>query len=436
MLNILLKPHRANLRAGGTEIQKVFAMLKLIPEAEVAGARPPLAFVLTIDTSGSMRDALNGKPKIEHAIDAARALITDTRLSAEDQLAIIQFSDDARVLLPLSALGNRQAALAVLEQLRRYEGTTRMALALEHSQQALQGLPPQVAKRVLLLTDGQASDPVECRSFADKIGSANTPLITLGIGNDYNEGLLRDLADQTQGHPHHLQNAAGLSDILEMEVGSLVREVVTGVQASVGLVKGVTLDSITRVYPSLSEVSLANHPFLLGNIASGDYTVFVLELTVQGIARPASRARLARIALTAHVPGLDRHEEAAPQELFMTFTTDDSATASVNAEVLGYVQQKNIDRMMQEAVRLAPENAGQARQTLQVALGMTRSLGNTAVTHMLQDALHELDHTGNISAGTRKTVALEGRTRTIKTGTSDALENVPSEDEIHRLTGA
>ncbi len=55
MLKIVLKPHRSALKAGSTTEQKVFALLKLLPSAEAARSRSPIALCLVVDTSGSMR---------------------------------------------------------------------------------------------------------------------------------------------------------------------------------------------------------------------------------------------------------------------------------------------------------------------------------------------------------------------------------------------
>ena len=162
----------------------------------------------------------------------------------------------------------------------------------------------------------------------------------------------------------------------------------------------------------------------------------MLEFTVADFERPASRARIAQLGISGHIPGLNRRDELPPQDLYITFTPDESATLSVEDEVLGYVQQKNVDRMVQEAVRVAGTDAGRARNTLQTAVSMTQRMGNTAVAQMLETALDELDRTGSISPATSKTVSLNGRTRTMKTGSAQALENVPSEEEIRRLTGA
>src|SRR5262249_31765478 len=120
MLNITLKPHRENLKAGSAEAQKVYAMLKLIPKPDVAKARPPLAFALVIDTSSSMLEFADQKKaeeeiqrrglqsqhqftsdgsrqgvnlqlptKLDQAIEAGHRLLDDNRLSSSDRVSLI-----------------------------------------------------------------------------------------------------------------------------------------------------------------------------------------------------------------------------------------------------------------------------------------------------------------------------------------------------------
>jgi Ca-activated chloride channel family protein len=466
MLNLILKSHRDSLKAGTAEVQKIYAMLKLIPKPEVARARPPLAFALVIDTSGSMREfadmkkaaeevqkrGLQGQQqttgdgsyqgfdltlptKLDQAIQAGHAFLDDNRLASTDQVSVIHFDDDARTLLPLTPLTNKVVAHQALEGLRQCSGGTQMGKGLRCAHQALSDLAPEVAKRVLLLTDGKTFDEPDCRPLAEQLAENNSPIISISFGTDDDDKLLTDLAHISQGRPYHFEDKP-LREIFDHEVGSSVREVVTDLQATVALVKSVSLEKLTRVYPSLSEVSLSTQPYRLGNIEAGEYTVFILELTVAGIARPPSRVRLARVGLTGHALGLGRRDEFDPQDLYLAFTTDEAAVAAVDAEVLGYVQQTNVDRMVQEAVRQATVDAGRARKTLQLAVGMTQRLGNSAMTRMLENALEELNQTGTISPGTRKTVALGGKTKTIKTSGTKGLEGVPSEEEIRKLTGA
>ncbi len=405
-------------------------MLKVAPDAETARSRAPIAFALVIDTSGSM----SGE-KLDRAIEAGHTLVEDDRLTPEDTVAVIQFDDEARTLVPLTPLTRKQAAHQALDSLRQYSGGTAMAKGIACARRELRDLPAHLAKRAFLLTDGETSDESECRSLAADFLSSNAPIIAVGIGVEYNETLLRDVAEISQGRPYHL-HVDTLDSIINAEIGASVKEVVTDLQAKVMSVRGVVMESLTRVYSSLANIDLSSTPYRLGNVIAGDYTVFILEFTIQGIARPPSRARLAQVVMNGHAPGLGRREEFAPQDLFVTFTSDEAAIAEVDAEVLGYVQQKNVDRMVQDAINLAATDPAKARQTLQVASGMTQRIGNSAMTRMLGSALDELNKTGTISANTRKTVALGVRTKTVKTGSTSLLDNVPSDEDIRKLTGA
>ena len=37
MLNVMFRPHRAALKSGSTDEQKLFAMLKVMPKGEISG---------------------------------------------------------------------------------------------------------------------------------------------------------------------------------------------------------------------------------------------------------------------------------------------------------------------------------------------------------------------------------------------------------------
>ena len=285
-----------------------------------------------------------------------------------------------------------------------------------------------MAKRVLLLTDGQTFDEAECRPLAGRFAESNTPLIAIGVGVEYNEDLLRDLAEISQGRPYHLAQMGQLGDILNDEIGSSVREVVTDLQATVSTVKGVKLSAVTRVYPSLAEVAASGSIYRLGNIATGDYTVFIFEFTVSGIARPPSRVRIAQLGLTGHVPGLGRREELPLQDVFIAFTPDERQVAEVDAEVLGYVQQKNLDKMVQDAVKVAGSDAAKARQTLQAAVGMTQRIGNSAMTRILQNALQRTESNWHHFGGHPK----DGSPRRANKDGKDRSDRSPGRRSVER----
>ena len=373
---------------------------------------------------------------------ATDAIINDARLSANDLISLIQFDDSARAIFPLAPLGNRQNARAALRQLDKYAGGTKMAqgiLAAHHELSRIE--QGGVAARVLLLTDGETFDANDCPAAAARLAALNAPLVTIGVGDDYNEELLRDLAEIGRGRPYHLQEIERLGEIFQLEVGSSMREVITDLRAQIQTVAGVSLDSVTRVYPDLAEMNVKAEgdkikSVALGNVQMGDYTVFVLELSLSGRARSEGRARLAQLQLSGNVTGAPGQIESEIHDIVVSFSQSQDAVEAIDDEVLGYVQQRNADRLVQNALKLAPHDKAGARQELQSALELTKRIGNPAVTRILQDSLDELEDRGTLSSGTRKTIALGTRTQTIKTQSADALSGVPDEDEIRRLTGA
>ncbi|MGB9878123.1 MAG: hypothetical protein ACPLPS_10180, partial [bacterium] len=182
-------------------------------------------------------------------------------------------------------------------------------------------------------------------------------------------------------------------------------------------VKGVSIDALHRAYPIVADnIPIQSQPFHLGNIPAGDYTVFILELTTGGLSRPPSRVRLAQLSLWASAPGMNQKEiEFPPKELYVSFVTDETLIAQVDPEVLDYVQNKNVDNLILKATQLASQGkTAEARQTLQMAIGVTQRLNNPGLTQILNNALNELDKTGKISPDTTKTIRAGGRTMTVK----------------------
>jgi Ca-activated chloride channel family protein len=457
MLNVTMKTHRSNLRASAGE-QRLFVMLKMVPKPEAGGARPRVALAVVIDTSGSMREpapgttpevipaepvtvdgktynaTYRGTSKMDVASEAARRLVDSPQLKPEDVISLIQFDDRSEVVASGQVGQDRSRLAEAIGRLREFSGGTQMALGLRNAEAEL-SRQADAARTVLLLTDGLAVDEEDCRRVAAALAEQRARIVALGVGEEYNEDLLADLCDTTRGKPYDFRDMTTLPQIFEEELGSATRQVVSEVQLTLKMARGVRLMSATRVYPSLAGLDIAVAPLPLGSLEAGDHTVFILEL--EAPERPAVRARLAQIGLTYLVPAEGYRGEVAPMDLVVEYTTDEALAAAVDAEVMGYVQQRNLDHLIRQATEQARTNPEQAAKTFQLARSMTQRLGNRGMTVALGKAEEELRSSGTISVGTRKTVKLGSRTQTMKVGPADETpENVPPQEEIRRLTGA
>jgi Ca-activated chloride channel homolog len=438
MLNVNITPHREFLPADTAE-QLLFVMLKLRPTKEASQSRPPTAFAFLIDTSGSMYDEVGGTKKIDIVIQALIALVRSGKLTQNDSISIIQFNDTASTLIQLTPATQVAQLESAINKLREFSGGTCMAQGM-HQALSLLASREMTNKRALIFTDGETFDEDECRNLVTQFANAGISISALGVGEDFNEDLLVHLSSATAGQCRHIVpgnpvgnsvSIADLPNLLLEDYQQAQNEVINNLNLSVKNVPGVRLIKVTRVYPDLAEFVLNQAPHPIGSAMANDETVFILEFSVDS--RTASRMRIAQIGLTYDIPGLNRRDELPLQNLVVQFVAGQGSAAQVDQEVMGYVQQRNITKLVDDAARIAGNNPEQAEKLLENARRITVQIGNDAMEKSLNQGLQELRKTKQLSAGTRKTVKMGSRGKTVKMGndTDDGL----SDEAIRNLTG-
>jgi Ca-activated chloride channel family protein len=222
--------------------------------------------------------------------------------------------------------------------------------------------------------------------MAPQFARQNIAITTVGVGSEYNEDLLLDLAEQSQGQPVHVVlnearppslQATELPRWFAQQWEAISQEVITNLTLQVRTVKDVTLDRITRVYPFQAEVDIKQTPCNLGNVDAKESALFVLELSLP--ARPVTRVRLAQLLFTYEVPGLNFKSEVVNQDVVVEFSDNPTLTGKLDQEVMGYVQQRNLDALVRQATKQARNDPQKAAQTLAIARQMTQRLGNRAI---------------------------------------------------------
>lgn len=154
---------------------------------------------LVVDTSTSMSDATSagGRPKIDAAVDAGEALVQ--LLKADDQAAVVGFNATATLLTELTA--DKAAARDGLSRLKGTQATgTSIYRGLLAARDELVGPRHKAThnRSIVLVTDGQHNDPEfgldEVRRLAAEIRAADITIVVVGLGDDIDEALLREIA--------------------------------------------------------------------------------------------------------------------------------------------------------------------------------------------------------------------------------------------------
>ncbi|MDD1467716.1 VWA domain-containing protein, partial [Dolichospermum sp. ST_sed5] len=435
--------------------------LKLRPTKDVATSSPHTTFTFVIDTSGSMYEVVSGeskptgityqqdgkayqqvtggKSKIDIVIESLLALVRSGKLTTSDRIAIVQFDDNASQTIGLTSATEINQLENAIAQLRDFSGGTRMGLGLRRAFDILSEQQMTV-RRTLLFTDGQTFDEDQCRSISSKFATNNIPITALGVGEEFNEDLLTHLSDSTGGTLFYIVPGTAIGtqiSILDLpnkiiaEYSQAQQEVITNLALTVKTVKGVELTRIVRAYPTQAEFPINQDPHPLGNAIANDETIFILEFTIND--RPAARVRIAQLGLTYDIPGQKIRGELPPQNLIIQFVPGQQNAAQVNQEVMDYVQQCNIANLVNQATKIAEQDPQKAEQLLETARRMTMKIGNKDMTESLNNAQEELRKTKKISDGTRKTVKMGAKGKTVKMGND--INELPSEEEMRKLTG-
>jgi len=249
--------------------------------------RPPLALALAVDCSGSMADA----GKIETVHTGLRRMVE--RLRPEDRLAIVAWSDEALLVLPLARVGDGVAARRAIEELAP-SGSTNLEAGLACAFASLRDDDDDRAgasRRVILLTDGIANtgvtDPEEILRRARRFREHGIDLATVGVGADLNHDLLQRLARDGRGLYHFVSDRRDLEKVFVDDLQSLLLPVARRVRLDVVLPRGLRVD---RVYGHDFEPTRSGFTVRLDDLNAGTTRVVLARLDAGSL--PGPRARI------------------------------------------------------------------------------------------------------------------------------------------------
>ncbi len=209
------------------------------PASAAQAKRPPMNLALVVDTSGSMAG-----PKIEHARLAATSLIEG--LSMGDSVSLDLFSDRAWSLAPTTVV-SRDSLPSLMDAARAIQpgGGTNMydGLRLGEEHAAASRHP---VRRMIVISDGQAnvgpSSPGELGDLVSQGTEMGVQVSAVGVGLDYDERTLGELAKRTSGRMYHLEEPSQLGPILDQEVRLMASTVATDVEIVIEPRDGVVID--------------------------------------------------------------------------------------------------------------------------------------------------------------------------------------------------
>ncbi|QGA54249.1 VWA domain-containing protein [Sulfolobus sp. E5-1-F] len=158
-------------------------------------------YIIMIDNSPSMRGE-----KLNTAVQSAQKLLYN--LDYGNYVTLILFSNHPEIKYQGPAKGIITFDIGKGYTTRLYEAVN---FALNLAKQS------QVPTKIIMLTDGKPTDKKNVKDYEKLDISPNTQIITIGIGRDYNERILKKLADKSSGKFYHIKDISELPTVFESQ---------------------------------------------------------------------------------------------------------------------------------------------------------------------------------------------------------------------------
>lgn len=236
----------------------------------------PLNLSLVIDRSGSMAEP----DKMPYVKESLRIFLES--LNPEDVVSIVAYSDHAEVVWPAQPVGDKYWIASAINRLQPGGSTNLHAGLMLGLQEVEKNFDIRRNNRVLLLTDGIANtgitDPARIAADALAYNQKGIYVSTIGLGLEFNDALLSQLARQGQGGYSFVDSAQEMDRIFREQVAGLKQRVAGEVSITITPQAGARLVNLTGLQGTLPKgrVTVPLNP-----MGTGQSQVLLAELQVE-----------------------------------------------------------------------------------------------------------------------------------------------------------
>ena len=387
--------------------QAAYLLIEATPGAATESV--PLNFGLVLDRSGSMQGA-----KLAAMKDATKRVI-DT-LTPQDVVSIVLFDDTVQVLTPATAATDKAALLAAIDSIEEAGGTAMSAGLAAGQAELRKNMAPERVSALLLLTDGQTwGDEDQCRALAQELGQAGVRITALGLGAEWNEKLLDDLAEKTSGSSDYIADPAQITTFFQRAVRAAQGTVAQDARVLLRLARDVTPRAVHRVTPVIANLGYqpigeSEVAVRLGSLEAGSPAGVVIDMMLPP--RAAGSFRIAQAEL--HYTPLAGSEQVVKQDVLLEFTADPNG-AKYDPRVMNLVEKVTAFKLQTRALSEAEAgNLAGATQKLRAAATRLLDLGELELAQKAQEQAAQLEQGQGMSAETQKELRYATRRLTQK----------------------
>jgi uncharacterized protein YegL len=384
-----------------SEEQVLYVLVEIAVHPTWRHRRHALNLCLVLDRSTSMQGA-----RLQRVKEATEYIIDS--LGEQDAFSVVTFGDRAEVLIPATRALDKAVAKARVSTIHTTGGTEilkGLSTGLEQIER-LRG--PGMVNHVILLTDGRTyGGEQECLAQAELARQRRVGISTMGIGQDWNDKLLDEIAARSGGTSTYVDAASKVMLVFRERIHTLTTVFAQNAVLALNLAEGIGLREAFRVSPSLQPLHEREGRLSVGPLDSEQSCVLILELLVERELEGrlcASRLQLCLDAVDAGAePGA--LEVCTEREIGLTLTRDEPVHKPIPPNIVSALGKLAIFKMQEKTMEELEE--GQIEKASQRLETMATRLLNIGENDLAKSALLEagrLVRTGHLSPEGRKKI--------------------------------
>lgn len=202
----------------------------------------PLNISIVIDRSGSMSG-----DKMSYAKKAAADIVN--KLTADDYVSVIIYDDKVEVLQTQTPVTDKAFILSKIDKIVPGGSTNLWGGTEKGYAEVKSNYKKSFVNRVLLISDGLANVGITSNTEIRKLvqnykDQEGVTLSTFGVGLDYNELLMTDMAEAGNGNYYFIESPDKMAALFDKELNGLLRVAAQNAELKIKLPRGVTVQKV------------------------------------------------------------------------------------------------------------------------------------------------------------------------------------------------
>lgn len=384
-----------------------YVLLDISPATDLPTQRLPLNLCLVLDKSTSMQGV-----RLQQVKEATRQIID--YLEPHDILSLVVFSDRAEVLLPGQNNVDKALAKSIASTIQPSGGTELLQGLKAGLKQIQTNRTEETVNHIILLTDGQTyGDEDECRQRAEWAGQHQISMSTMGIGSDWNEDLLDEMANASGGISTYIDTPRKIVDVFKSTMRELSTIVAKEIILSIDPITEVTIQEAFQITPHIRRLEINANKAILGPLGTANRKTVIIELLVSGLTEPGEKSLL-QLTVEGDVPTQPNRQSRKWTEVRVTVSDDPDLDVSIPPTIITTMGKLAIFKMQEKAMQdLEKGNVVAATQRLETMATRLLNLGETELARAALLEAGRLSRSGDLSSEGRKKIRYGTRSLSI-----------------------